>query len=373
MDTNQIYGLINDAVEMSMGSAELKAIDSSTLVSVGNSVLSSDTNTSAFLNVLVQRIGRTIFSYRAYRNSLSGMVMDDFEFGAIVQKTKVFMPVAEADETWELPEDGQSVDHYKITRPVVKQKFFVKRTPYRFKITIQEDTLKEAFLSESAMGGFLSNIFGELRNKIELTLETLGRATQTNFMANVAATANTINLVSDYNALTGKQLTAAQAFVDEEFLRYSVSRIKQKSKQLRDMRTDFNMDGYERHTPFEDQRLHVYSDFETHLEAFSEYAAFNKEYVSLSGFTEVNYWQAAKNPMKIQTTPETSKGKGTEVELGNIVAILYDRDAMGIYQQYERVATTPINAAALYYNSYNHQKQLWFNDFSENFVMFTLN
>ena len=49
------------------------------------------------------------------------------------------------------------------------------------------------------------------------------------------------------------------------------------------------------------------------------------------------------------------------------------KSLMGVYKIDERVATTPINAAGLYYNTYYHQKQLRFIDLSENFVCFTLN
>ena len=59
--------------------------------------------------------------------------------------------------------------------------------------------------------------------------------------------------------------------------------------------------------------------------------------------------------------------------ISGILAILHDRDALGIYKIYEDIATTPINARGMYYNTFWHEKQLWFNDLSENFIYFTLN
>jgi hypothetical protein len=52
---------------------------------------------------------------------------------------------------------------------------------------------------------------------------------------------------------------------------------------------------------------------------------------------------------------------------------MFDKDALGTYKKEETAATTPLNAAGLYYNTYYHSQQLWFYDPSENLVVFTLN
>ena len=64
---------------------------------------------------------------------------------------------------------------------------------------------------------------------------------------------------------------------------------------------------------------------------------------------------------------------GDSVSKNNIIALVHDRDAMGVYKIDEDVLTTPVNAAGGYYNTYWHEKQLRFIDLSENFVAFTLN
>ena len=64
MDTNQIYSIVNEVNAEAFGSTDIDVIDAQGLVSLGDTVLSSSTNTEAFLNTLVQRIGRTIVSFR---------------------------------------------------------------------------------------------------------------------------------------------------------------------------------------------------------------------------------------------------------------------------------------------------------------------
>lgn len=370
--TEQIYNLVNAVTEQSIGTNALTVVDGSTLVSLGNIILSSQQNTEAFLETLVQRIGKTILSYRAYKNKLDYMVLDNFTYGAILQKLKVDMPDAKADDMYNLV-DGQSVDHYIVAKPKVKQKLFVSRTPYSFYITIQRETLKEAFTGETEMSGFIGSIFGEVRNKIELSLEDLGRVCVANMVANSGA--REVKLVTDFNAenAPADAVTTANALNSEKFLRYAISRIKETMDGFTDMSSLYNDGTTTRHTPYEEQRLLVLSKLERRLETVVQWAAFNEDYVKLSGYRKLNFWQSSQTPDSIKITPETATGKGEEVTTSGIVAILHDRYALGIYKIYEDIATTPINARGMYYNTFWHEKQLWFNDLSENFVYFTLN
>ena len=84
MDTTQIYGFLNDIVSQGIGIDALTVADEAGLIALGNTVLSSNSNTENFLNTLVQRIGRTIVRFRKYENKLSGLLLSDMEYGAIV-------------------------------------------------------------------------------------------------------------------------------------------------------------------------------------------------------------------------------------------------------------------------------------------------
>lgn len=383
MNTTQVYQLINEVNSQAFGENALAVADAQGLISLGSTVLTSTSNTEAFLNTLVQRIGRTIVSFRAYRNKFSDMVRNDFEWGAILQKIRVHMPEAQSDPAYSLT-DGQSVDPWTVYKPEVEQKLFVTRTPYMFAVSIARDQLKEAFTGESAMGAFISAIFGQVRNALEVSLENLGRLAINNMIAEVTpagSTPTTINheitLVSDYNAernLTGTDaLTAATALKNPDFLRYAVARIKSVSDYFTDMGTLYNDGSIETFTPRENQRLKVLSDFERRLETVVQYSAFNEEMVRLDAFDMVNFWQAQDSADSRDAINITRASDGETVTKSNIVAVLFDVEALGMYRRDEDVLTTPVNAKGLYYNTFYHLKQLWFNDLSENFVYFTLN
>lgn len=370
MTTEQIYTLVNEVNAEAFGSNALAIADTSTLISVGNTVLSSSTNTEAFINTLAQRIGKTILRFRDYRNKLGDMVLDDYEYGAILQKIKIVMPTAEEDQMYDLT-DGQAIDHYVVAKPNVDQKLFVTRTPYQFHITIQRETLKEAFLSESAMGSFIGVIFGEVRNAIEVSLENLGRVTLATAIAETAGTTRFIELVTEYNTLYSASLDAVTCQNDPDFMRYAMYRINSVMDGMQDMSVLYNNGSFETFTPKEDMRLKVISTFMRKLETVVEYAAFHDQFVRPDiDVTTLNYWQAAQSPMDIIIKRPSD---GDSVSRNNIVALLHDRDAMGVYKIDEEVLTTPVNAAGAYYNTYWHEKQLRFVDLSENFVAFTLN
>ena len=369
MTTNQIYTIVNSIVDQAIGDSGIVATDTQGLVSLGNVVLDSSTNTEAFLNTLAQRIGRTIYRFRAYNNKFTDMIVSDMEWGAILQKIRVEMPVAESDEMYGLT-DGVAVDHYVVAKPKAHQKLFVTRTPYQFKITIQRETLKEAFLSAEAMGAFIALVFGEVRNAIELSLENLGRLTMCAAISETTAT-QTIDLVTDYNAETGSSLTAATAMHSADFLRYAIYRINNVVDMMQDMSVLYCDGILPTFTNLENMRVKVLSKFQRRLETMVDYAAFHEQFTKIDKqYTTVNFWQAEQDPDEIDIKKPSD---GSAFNETNIVAVIHDRDAFGIYQIDETVLTTPINAAGAYYNQYWHEKQGRFVDTSENLVVFTLN
>lgn len=376
MTTNQIYNVVNDVVKQGAALANHTVVDTQSFVSLGNDVLSSSNNTESFLNTLVQRIGKSIFSFREYRNKLGDMVKDDFEFGAIVQKVAVKMPEFEADEAWDL-QDGQSVDMFKVSKPEVVQKLFVKRTPYKIRITRTLEQLKEAFISEADMGRFIASVMGEVRNAIEFGLEELGRNCLANFIGEVTGTAREIKLVTDFNTemgLTGADALTAQSAVHSDlFLNYAIGRINHHANMMTEMTVRYNDGTKPRFTPVDKRVIRVLSDFNTRAETVTQYAAYHDKYVSIGGIWDtISYWQnskvGAEGNIKVKRASD-----GASKTVNNVVAVLYDRDALGMYKKDEFTLTSPVNADGAYYNVVHHLRQLWFNDVSENFVYFTLN
>lgn len=373
MDTNQIYELVNNTVAQAIGRTDVSRLDTEGLISVGNVVLSSSANTEAFLNTLAQRIGKTIYRFKDYNNKFKDMVISDMRMGAILQSIKIKMPDAVSDPTYSLT-NGESVDHYTVSKPDVVQKLFVTRTPYMFKITVQRETLKEAFSSVEAMGSFISLIFGEVRNAIELALENLGRLTLCGAMSEISQSTQIYRLVTMYNTeyeLAGDDaLTATTALHSDSFLRYAIGQINHIIDMMQDMSTLYNDGSVPTFTSKEDMKIRILSGFKRRLETVTEYAAFHDQFVDVDGsYSTINFWQGEKAPSNVSVKRPSDGENFTE---DYVVACVHDRDAFGIYQIDETVLTTPVNAAGQYYNQFWHEKQARYIDKSFNMVIFTL-
>lgn len=368
MAGNKIYEIVNSVNKQTMGVTDLTVVDEQGLISLGQTVLTTNGLADTWLNSLAQRIGRTIISFREYKSKYSDMVLDSLQWGNIVQKIKVSMPEATEDESYNLV-NGVSVDMYKVAKPKVTQSFFTSETPYQFYVTVKRTQLQEAFTSEGAMNGFISAIYGEVQNAIELSLESLARNCINNFIGEKFKAKNTINLLSLYNTETSKALTSTTCLHDKEFLAFCVSRIKLYSRYLENMSTKFNDGTQTRHTPKSLQHLRVLEDFESRLETVVQYQAFRDGYVKLENYHTTSFWQALDTPDKINVKVSSD---GTAIIKSGIVAIMYDRDALGLYKKDSWNSTTPFNSAGGYYNTYYHHKELYFNDLSENFVVFVI-
>lgn len=371
MAVKQIYEIVNSVNSQTMGITDLTVVDEQGLISLGQTVLTTNGLADTWLNSLAQRIGKTIISFREYKSKYSDMVLDSMQWGNIVQKIKVSMPEATEDESYALV-NGQSVDMYKVANPKVTQSFFTTETPYQFYVTIKREQLEEAFTSENAMNGFIGAIYGEVQNAIELSLESLARNCINNFIAECHGTNRVINLLQLYNDETGQKLTVDTCKHDKEFLAYCVSRIKLISKYMENMTSGLYNDGTQtRHTPKSMQHLRILEDFENRLETVVQYQAFKDGYVKLENYHTTSYWQSIKKPTSIDIT-RASDGKNVQFSDDEVLAVLYDRDALGLYKKDSWNSTTPFNSAGGYYNTYYHHKELYFNDLSENFVVFSI-
>lgn len=369
----QIYDIVNSVSSQAFGSTALTVVDEQGLVALGNTVLSSSTNTENFLNVLAQRIGKTIIDDRKYESMFKGLVKGKLEWGNIVQKIKFGLMTAEADESYGLT-DGNSVDQYKVRKPIVKQSLFTSDTPWQIHVSIQDAHLAEAFTSAEAMGSFIQGILTAFQNSIETAVENLGRTATCNLIAELMGTSREIKLVTLYNTAKGltetNKLTAATARYNEDFLRFAVAEINKISSKFQSMTKGiFNDGSVETHTPKANQSMYVTTDFESLLETQMQYAAFHDGYVKLDKFVEVAFWQSIKNPEAINVKKASS---GSAVNKTDVVGLLFDDNACGIYQVLNKTIASPVNAAGLYYNLYYHARDLYFNDLSFNAVVFTL-
>lgn len=389
LTAKQIFSIVNDVASQAMGSNTMTVVDNSGLVALGNTVLGSNDTKNNFINALTDRIGRTIVSFRAYHSHFPDFERDSIEWGNILQKLKIGMPNAEEDQSYNLA-DGTSVDMYKINKAKVNQLLFSTETPWQTHITVHLDELEKAFVDSSSMGAFISGMFGEVQNRIELAMENLSIDCVNNYMAEiikrkVQRPSRVINLVTEYNSAMGLASTDAlkpqDALNTPAFLEYVVRRINTISSTMEYMTSgmfndtafaggDTQNDIYSRHTPKSEQRMMLYIDLVNSLKTNVNSKAFNMKEVAIDlPFKTVPFWQSIKTPDGINVKPASG---GTAISQTNVMGILFDREAMGTFKNKYTSLTSPINAAGKYYNVFYHMIQMYYNDLTENAVVFLL-
>lgn len=381
MNITQISSLTNTLVQQALGEEAVKTVDLTNLVSMGDVVLSSATNVENFLHVLVDRIARTIISTRPYSKDVYDMLMNTFEYGAILQKLTVQLISAENASQWNLTE-GESVDQYIVTKPLVKQKFFEGITPWEMPITIPDMQLKSAFTSYETMAAFIDCIFMALNNSLSLQLERTSEAAVANFIAEKIFYSTTpgssgvhvIHLLQTYNAETNSTLTANQALRNTEFLKYSSKLINMYITRLRRMSQLFNTEQFQRFTPRDYVRVNMLADFTTAVSSYLEADTFHKELVSLPYYREVPYWQGSGTEYSYSETSliDVTTSSGNAVKQDGVVCLINDIEAIGMTMDNQRMTSSPHNARGEYTNFFQKADIRYYNDLSENGIVFTV-
>ena len=373
MEIKQVYEFVNDAVEEVIGDAAVVSEDLSNVVDVGTAIFNANAF-DAYVRSLVNHIGKVIFVNRPYRGSAPSVLMDAWEYGSVVEKITSEMPQAVENESWDLV-DGQSYDPHVFHKPVAEAKFFNKMTTFEIEASITEMQVKQSFSSATQLNAFISMIFNEIEKAMTVRNDALIMRTINNMIVETAKGANAnraVNLLSRYNTQYTETLTAAQAILDPDFIRYAAYQIALYTDRLTRMSTLFNEGGKQRFTPRDLQHIVMLSEFRAAADVFLQSGTFHDEYTKLVNAETVPFWQgsgtdyAFASTSKIMATPASG---GDAQTVNGVLGVIFDRDALGVMNNNQRV-TTQWNAKAEFTNYFYKKDARYFNDLNENFVFF---
>lgn len=373
---NQIFNIVNDVAKQTFGEKAISVVDTSTLVALGDAVLKSDENTENFTNTLVDRIGKTVFSIRAYTtDNAEGMVREPFEYGCILQKIYVDLPDAKENNSWEIGKGNYTPTFAPVINPTLKQKLFNKQTTWEIDVTIPDFMLRTAFTSATEMAVLIDAIFTSMENMMQIALENNKNLTRANFIASKLHSnkpCGAINLLHLYNTLTSQTLTVDACMRDLGFLKWSTQQINLWAKRLSKMSTLFNDEGYKRFTPQSDLIVNVLQDYDSAINSYLQSDTYHNEMTKIaSTYSTVPYWQGSGLNYTFEDTSkiDVKIDETTTITESGIIAVLYDRDAMGVTIT-ERRGTTQRNNKDEYTDYFNKATYGYFNDLSENGIVF---
>ena len=373
---SQIYDLVNQTAKESMGENAITVKDVSSLIALGDSVLSSNTDTENFLNTLVDRIARTVFSVRQYESDSEGMVRHPFEFGCIVQKIYVDLPEAKKNDSWEIGKNDYTPKFAPVIKPTAKQKLFNGINTWEVDVTIPDLMFRTAFTNETSMATFIDAIFTAMDNMMSLALENNANLTRASFIARKikgGKPCGAINLLHEYNTITNAELTVEGALMNAEFLAWASRSINLWVKRMSKMSVLFNEEGYKRHTPKDKLVVNLLQDFTSACDTFLGANTFHDELVKLPMYDSVAYWQGAGESFDFDDTSAINikLDESNTVSKKGIIGVIYDYEAMGVTLN-ERRSTSERNNHDEYTNYYNKANIGYFNDMSENGIVFYL-
>ena len=160
MTVKQVAAIVNAVQQQIVGENAIQTVDLEGLIDMGKQALDA-TSYDNYVKTLVDHIGKVVFVNRAYQGSAPSVLMDGWEYGAILEKISSEMPVATENKSWELT-DGTSYDPNVFHKPKAETKFFSSRVTFEIENSITERQVKSAFSSAAQMMGSSNMIFNEV-------------------------------------------------------------------------------------------------------------------------------------------------------------------------------------------------------------------
>ena len=381
MEVKQIYTFLNDAREEVFGAQDTQIEDLQGIVQLGDTIQNAMAY-EKFANALVNRIGRTIFVTRKYDGGAPSVYRDEWEFGSIKQKIQGELPNATENETWEL-QDGQSYDENVFYGSSVSVKFYNGKVAYEIPLSVTDVQIKQSFLSLESMNSFLSMLYNNVQNALTIYMDVLISRTINNFIGETMydeyqgasfdskSSVKAINLLYEYNQTHTPTLTASECLESPDFLKWATYRMDRYVARFRKATKLYNIEKKVRFTPKNLLHFVVLSDFASLQKIYLQSNTYHDEMVKLPLYEEVACWQSMGDDDSLDESAKVhiTTASGHEVDASGVLAVMFDHDALGV-TNYNRRVTSHYNAKAEFTNQWHKSDGEYFNDTSENFVVF---
>lgn len=382
MKLTQIHNIVNQALTESIGEENVLREDLSNLVDMGDKLLTSD-GLPIYSKNLINKVWGEIYSVRKYEGRAPSVFMDGSEYGSILQKVTFKLRDAEENESWEL-RGGASYDPNIFYDSEATAKYFNSKTTFEVPISITEEMIKQSFRSYADMNAFLDGLWVYMNNTMTIAVDNLVMRTINNMTATTiydeykGAATNTksgiraVNVLKLYNDEKGTSLPATEETLrNPDFQRFLSYLTDLQVSHMGRMSTIFNIEGEQRFTPKSELKIVALDRFVKSADVFLQSDVWHNEFTKLPGMETVTDWQGTGRDFSFE---ECSKihvvtSEGHEVEQSGILCVMFDRYALGVLSTNART-TTNYNGKAEFTNYWAKRDAQYFNDTSENFVVF---
>lgn len=382
MKITQISTLVNNSLKEVLGETDLINEDLSNVVDVGTTLFNSN-SVDNFVKKLVDQVGKIIVVDRKYTGQAPKVLMDAWEYGAVLEKISFEFPVvAQDNKSWQLT-DGTEYSQDIFTAPKAEVKFYSNRITFEIPMSIAEMQVKSAFQSATQLNAFISGIFSTIENTLTLEFDKLIMQVIANAIAltlhdeyqeknyTEKSGVKAINLLKLYNDKFTKSLTATNCIYDSDFLRFAVAQMNLQVDKMKAYTKLYNIGKKSRFTPTDLLHVVVLSEFQKNIPQYLLSDTYHDGYLSLPKYETVPYWQGTGTDFSFEKVSSIHTNFDTEDEVtaSGILAVMFDHDCLGVSNIHQRVRSH-VNERAEFTNYWYKNEAGLFNDMNEQFVVF---
>lgn len=404
---NDAHLLINAIAKQALGSQALTATDTSSFISVGETLLRNGVEST--LSALSIVIGKTIVAIRPYTAKLGLIQVEDGSlYSDRIRKISFYDKGAKpvgwvntqlheenlydgADNNAHGSGTASSVaSMWEQNKPIVVEVNMGGSSVFDYCLTVYPDQMKKAFRDEDEFITFYTGCIQQVNNELEFGKEQFTRATLLNYMAGLKDMGMAVDLVAAYNDKFGTELTgeALRSTHLKDFLAFMVATVKTYSQRFTNRTSLYHWnptkivdgvtyDSIARSCPKDDQRLIMYSPLFIEAEALVLPEIFNDKYLKIENAEMVDFWQSFETPEAISITPAipntsdpTAQTVGAAVALPYVVGVLFDKDACMVNYQFDGADVSPKEARRKFQNTWFHVMRNGLNDFTFPGILF---
>ena len=335
---------------------------------------------------------RIITDTRAYRARLQSLFVDPSQWGLLRENIMLDLSDCMIDEVWNYdgyvpwntPESGgvyagheegkriASIE-FGFYRPPVSVKLYQKAHGIMVALTTCRDQFFSAFRGVDELNQFLAGLYNSIENTLQVKAEVYAMMCVSMGIASAYANSNFYDLRASYTEAggddtdgNGHDLTAAQLLEKDDFQAHMLKQI--------DLAREY-MAGYS--ALFNDHEIGTFSN-DVHVTLLSQAASaakfkvrantYNEKLLGIGDFDRIPAWQAPvksgdtrpytfETASSISLTAAAAKEAGVDTDkaltLSGVVAVLYDRQAMGITVD-KRKSTSQYAASRDTLNTFYH-------------------
>ena len=344
---NQIYTMVNDATAQMYGSEAITVKDTSSLVSLGEKVLSSETDKDAFFKTLVDRIARTIVAIREFETKERSVTRDAVNWGLFVQKISYKRKTAVENPSYDFTTQANPFD-VKPSTEIIQKIFGENIGIWSYEDVIPYDQMFTAFNSAAEMGAVIAGIYTNINNEYTMAkaaLENLAVATLIAGVIKKGKATQRRNVLAEFNAANGTSLTPAQAFKNPDYIKYVNREIYTTIGFMQEANELYNLENIIRQTPKDKLVVEILGMYASASAVYLEADTYHNELVKLPRYEEVNYWQGMGTEASFEDV-STIKIKNTgidaeEISQSGIIACIHDYDAVASFVDKPEVGSMP--------------------------------